>query len=110
MRGEFGFSRPSFELFDQPTAVEPPPSECLLFAPYPRCSGQFLESEYHHNQNRVEVYDPAVNIWTRVANLPAPMGHIGPGTFTSAEGIFVLGGYSNIGSRLDHDLFVRIFT
>ena len=35
------------------------------------------------------------------------MGHIGPGTFTSAEGIFVLGGYSNGRSRLDHDLFVR---
>ena len=76
---------------------------------YPRSSGQFLENEHHDNQNRVEVYDPVGNAWTQLANLPEPMGHIGPGTFSSAEGIFVLGGYSNTGGsgRLGHSLFVR---
>ena len=67
--------------------------------------GQFLEEEYHANQNLVERYDPHTDAWTVVAPMPEAMGHITPGTFASQHGFFVLGGFSNGRYRLSYSMF-----
>ena len=39
--------------------------------------GQHGGDEAGGNQGEVDVYDPATDTWTRVADLPTPRGHIG---------------------------------
>merc|ERR1712070_605069 len=57
--------------------------------------GQTLENEDHGNLDVVEEYSPTENSWRYMTPMPVPLGHITPGVFGSAHGIFILGGYSN---------------
>jgi N-acetylneuraminic acid mutarotase len=43
-------------------------------------------------QPDVDAYDPATNTWTRLANLPKPLGHISGATFAMDGRIVVMGG------------------
>lgn len=59
--------------------------------------GQVGENDTLITQKEVNVYDPATNIWTRVADLPVPPGAAGRGHISSAVVVFgqriiVLGG------------------
>ena len=57
--------------------------------------GQNLENEDSGNLAVTEEYDPGTDTWRMLTPIPVPLGHITPGVFPSAHGIFILGGYSN---------------
>ncbi len=46
--------------------------------------GQLNRDETNHDQLEVDAYDPTTNTWSRVADLPQPLGHISGGTFVFA--------------------------
>ena len=54
--------------------------------------GQHLGDEDAGNQRQVDVYDPAEDSWTRVADLPQPLGHISAATFVYAGRLVVVMG------------------
>ena len=60
--------------------------------------GQIGHQEPSTNQTRVDVYDPATNTWSRVADMPLGRGHISDSTFVVNGRIMVIGGTVNGGS------------
>lgn len=57
--------------------------------------GQLLENEGCDNQADVQVYDPSLDSWDQVRNLPHGIGHISPATFSTNLGVAVVGGVRN---------------
>ena len=57
--------------------------------------GQFFEEEGCTNQMLAEVYNPKLNKWKRIADLPIGTGHISPSTFATHEGIVIVGGVTD---------------
>lgn len=57
--------------------------------------GQELDKEGCANYDRVDVYNPILDLWMRAPDLPVPAGHITPSTVAFSEGIVVVGGTSD---------------
>ena len=56
--------------------------------------GQFSQEASQVTQGVVEVYDPATNLWTRRADMPAARSHITAGIFELDGRVVVVGGES----------------
>lgn len=54
--------------------------------------GQLQKHEGTSNQSRVDVYDPATDTWSRVADMPIGRGHITESTLVVNDRIVVIGG------------------
>ena len=57
--------------------------------------GQHLWDEDNGAQSEVDMYDPATNLWTKVASLPTPRSHTSASTFVRNGLIVVVGGATN---------------
>src|SRR5204863_265691 len=57
--------------------------------------GQTGETTSAVDTTMVDMYDPATNIWTRVADLPSPRSHVLASTFIRNGQIMVIGGESS---------------
>ncbi|MBC8163707.1 MAG: hypothetical protein H7Z42_21070 [Roseiflexaceae bacterium] len=61
--------------------------------------GQHGQAEATTAQAQVDVYDPATDRWTRIADLPLARGHINASTFVVYQGrLLIVGGSTNGGS------------
>jgi N-acetylneuraminic acid mutarotase len=65
--------------------------------------GQHLGDEIGGNQATVEMYDPSVDEWTPVADLPQPLGHIQSSTFVWKGRMIVVGGIT-VGKEIVRDV------
>jgi PKD repeat protein len=54
--------------------------------------GQFGHDSGVQDQNFLDVYDPATDTWTRLANLPSARSHFEPGTIVHNGKIIIVGG------------------
>ncbi len=54
--------------------------------------GQHLGDEAEGNQSEVDVYDPVQDGWSRVGDLPIPLGHMGASTVVWDGRLVVVGG------------------
>lgn len=54
--------------------------------------GQHAESEARGSQRQVDAYDPAMDTWTSVADLPSARGHVSSSAVVVAGRIVVVGG------------------
>ena len=54
--------------------------------------GQHGDDEDTGEQNEMDVYDPATNVWSKAPRLPLSLGHIASGTFVYRNQIGVIGG------------------
>src|SRR5581483_11146718 len=55
-------------------------------------AGQQLEESSSINQSEMDVYDPATDTWSRVADLPLPLSHVHQSTVVYDDKIITVGG------------------
>jgi hypothetical protein len=55
-------------------------------------AGQQLEEASSINQTQIDVYDPATDTWSRVADIPLPLSHVHQSTVVLNGKIITLGG------------------
>jgi N-acetylneuraminic acid mutarotase len=66
--------------------------------------GQHGGDEIAGNQSSVHAYDPSTGVWTEVAGLPVPIGHVASSTFVAGNRIVTAGGVTQNSTEVD-DVF-----